>query len=310
MNIRNVLVIGGSGFIGSRIVAQLVTAGYRVTVPTRRRENARHLLLLPTIDVIEANVFDAATLRHLMQGQDAVINLVGVLHSPGGQPYGPAFARAHVELPRRIVAACQSCGVSRLLHISALHASLNAPSQYLRSKGAGEQIVRESGLQWTLFRPSVVFGPGDSFLNLFAGLCRAFPILPLAGAQARFQPVYVGDVAHAVVTALQRPDSIGQTYALAGPTVYTLAQLVAMVGRYSGHPRPILPLPGWAAELQAGLLELLPVKLMSRDNLRSMEVDSVANGAAQPFGQRPTALESIAPGYLRRGYPPHPQGKG
>ena len=298
--IRNVLVVGGSGFVGSAVAERLTAAGLRLVIPTRRRERARHLLLLPTAEVVEADVFDPPTLASLMTGMDAVVSLVGVLHSRSGSPYGPGFARAHVELPKRLVAAARQAGVQRIVHVSALGASADAPSEYQRSKADGEAAIRAAApdLAWTILRPSVIFGPGDSFLNLFASLVRRFPVMPLGGADARFQPVYVEDVADVVAEALQRSDAAGQTFDMAGPTQYSLRELVEYVGDLTGYPRPVIPLPEGLAMLQAGLLEMLPGPLMSRDNVRSMRAPNVTAGPPQPWGRAPTALEAIAPTYL------------
>lgn len=301
MNIKNILLVGGSGFVGSHVASLLAGRNCTVTVPTRRRERARHLLVLPTVEVVEADVHDEDVLAGLVAGQDAVINLAGILHSRYGLPYGPDFARAHVELPRKIAAACRGAGVRRLLHVSALNAASDGPSQYLRSKGDGEAALHaaEDALDLTLFRPSVIFGPGDSFLNLFAALQRVAPLLPLGRVDARFQPVHVGDVAQAIVDSLDCPESFGRTYCCCGPRVYTLAELVRYVGLAIGKPRPILPLPEALARIQAGLLELLPRPPMSVDNLDSMDVDSVCPGGDPlPFGRAPTPLEAVAPGYL------------
>ena len=193
----NILVIGGAGFVGRHIVNRLVDRGLSVTVPVRRRSRAGHLITLPTIDVVEADVNDDATLDRLLAGRDAVLDLVGILQGSRGAPYGPEFARAHVELPRRIVGRCQAHGVRRYLHMSSLGADSNGPSMYQRSKGDGEAAVRASSLDWTIFQPSVIFGPEDRFLNTFAALAAIAPVLPIANAGARFQPVYVGDVADA-----------------------------------------------------------------------------------------------------------------
>ncbi|WP_398305142.1 complex I NDUFA9 subunit family protein [Zoogloea sp.] len=298
--IRNVLVVGGSGFVGSAVAERLTAAGLRLVIPTRRRERARHLLLLPTAEVVEADVFDPPTLASLMTGMDAVVSLVGVLHSRSGSPYGPGFARAHVELPKRLVAAARQAGVQRIVHVSALGASADAPSEYQRSKADGEAAIRAAApdLAWTILRPSVIFGPGDSFLNLFASLVRRFPVMPLGGADARFQPVYVEDVADVVAEALQRSDAAGQTFDMAGPTQYSLRELVEYVGDLTGYPRPVIPLPEGLAMLQAGVLEMLPGPLMSRDNVRSMRAPNVTSGPPQPWGRVPTPLEAIAPIYL------------
>lgn len=310
MKYRSILVIGGSGFIGSHLMAKLNYPGWSIIVPTRRFMHAQHLLTLPSVDdVIEANIHDDATLRRLIQGRDTVINLVGILH---GQPvsnasYGPQFARAHVELPKRIVAACAELGVRRYLHMSALGADSKGPSMYLRSKGDGEAAAfSDPRVHTTVFRPSVVFGDNDHFLNRFALLQRFLPVMLIGAAEAKFQPVYVEDVAQAFVAALHDDHMAGKRYELAGPKVYTLRELVRLAGEFSGHPRPVIGLPPALARLQAWLLEHLPGEpLMSRDNLDSMQINNVAHGPPAPeLGIVPTALEAVAPYYLR-GAPPH-----
>jgi NADH dehydrogenase len=306
MDQERVLLIGGSGFVGSHVAQLLSQLGHEVTVPTRRRERAKDLLPLPTVDVVEASVQNPADLERLVRGQDAVINLVGILHSRSGTPYGRDFAQAHFELPRKIVAACRKSGVKRLLHVSALKAAKDAPSQYLRSKADGEAAVREGGpdIVTTVFQPSVIFGPGDKFLNTFAELCRAFPVLPLGCADARFQPVYVEDVAASIVGSISNSDSFGQTYELCGPKVYSLRELVSYAGELIHHRPAIVSLPGPLASLQAFVLELAPGNLMSRDNVRSMKVDNVCSGTcALPFGRVPTPLEAVAPVYLASNFP-------
>jgi uncharacterized protein YbjT (DUF2867 family) len=300
---NNILVIGGAGFVGRHIVARLVDRGMRVTVPTRHRARARHLILLPTIDVVEADVNDDEALGHLMRDHDAVINLVGILQGSRGSPYGREFARAHVELPRRIVAGCIRTGIRRYLHMSALGADPKGPSMYQRSKGDGEAAVRGSPLDWTIFRPSVVFGPEDRFLNTFASLARFFPALPIGGADVRFQPVWVGDVADAFINALPNHETYRKTYELAGPQVYTLRELVEFAAAASGHPRQVIALPGSLARLQARFMELAPGEpLMSRDNLDSMKVDNVASDGAEipapELGIALTSMEAEAPRYL------------
>ena len=294
MRYEDILVLGGSGFVGRHLVAALVAQGARVTVPSRRRERAKHLLPLPTVDVVECDVNHRETLSTLVAGRDAVINLVGILHGPG-------FSRAHVELPQALVAACRERGVRRVLHMSALGASPEAPSEYLRTKGAGEQAVLEAGgLDATVFRPSVIFGPEDEFLNMFAELARLSPVLPLPNAGARFQPVYVRDVARVMVAALAETPAFGQAYDLCGPKVYTLRELVETVCRLTGRRRLLLGLPHALATLQAWLLELAPGEpLMTRDNLRSMQVPSICD-CALPFGVAPQALEALAPVWLSR----------
>ncbi len=305
---KNILIIGGSGFLGSAIIGELArrsaSADFLLTVPTRRRDKARHLLVLPTVSLVDADVHDPATLARLMAGQDAVISLVGVLHSDEGEPYGRNFARAHVELPQKIAAAANAAGVRRVLHVSALQAAPDAPSGYLRSKAAGEAALRMAGLELTLFQPSVIFGQGDAFLTLFADMAKLAPFFPLAGADAKFAPVWVGDVAASVAESLQQPESIGQTYPLCGPQQYSLRELVSYAARVGGHPRPVLALPAPLAWMQAWMMEWLPNTPMSRDNLRSLRAASVcASGCTLPFGRRATALEAVAPIYLGSGEP-------
>lgn len=300
MDPKKVLLIGGSGFVGGWIANRLSERAIRVVIPTRRRENRRSLILLPTVYTLEADVHDAKVLADLMRDADAVINLAGILHDRDTRaPYGKRFAAAHVELPRKIVAAMQQTGVRRLLHMSALKASPDAPSAYLRSKGEGEALVRAApGLDVTVFRPSVIFGPDDAFLNTFAGLLRALPVLPLAGASTRFAPVYVGDVADAFVDALSNRATIGQCYDLCGPQAYTLRELVDYTARLVGVRRPVINLSDALARLQASVVGLLPNPPMSRDNLLSLQVDSVSDGQHNYPAWQPHRLEAVAPGYL------------
>ena len=303
MNIKNVLLIGGSGFVGGWIANRLSERGIRVVIPSRHRDHTKQATMVPTVYVVEANVNDPQVLAGLMKGMDAVINLVGILHDGDSrQPYGKRFAEAHVELPKKIVAAMQQSGVRRLVHMSALKASADAPSAYLRSKAAGEAAVLAAAkdLDMTVFRPSVIFGPGDAFLNKFAALLDLCPVLPLAGAKARFQPAYIGDVADAMVDCLTRSDTFGQIYELAGPRAYSLRELVDYVAKLSGHCRTVINLGSGLAAVQARVLSLLPNPPLSPDNLRSMQIDNLTDGARNYPGWNPKSLESIAPGYLAR----------
>jgi uncharacterized protein YbjT (DUF2867 family) len=299
MRHQTIAVIGGSGFIGSHLVNALVELGKNVRIATRRRYNARHLTLLP-IDVIEADVFDPVQLARFVETADAVINLVGTLHGRRGNPYGPEFAKIHVELPTKIVAACEGKGVHRLIHISAIGADPRGPSMYLRSKGDGEKAVRASILATTIFRPSVVFGPEDAFLNKFAFLQRMFPVIPLAMPDAKFQPVFVGDVVKAITNVLDRDAATGRVYELGGPTVYTLEQLVDYCGDVLGRHARIVRLPDVLARLQAMTFEMAPGEpVISRDNLDSMKIDSVLSGPLAPeLDVEPASIETIAPVYL------------
>ncbi|CAG0964687.1 NADH dehydrogenase,E; NADH dehydrogenase [Burkholderiales bacterium] len=292
---RRIVVLGGSGFVGSALVARLAANGDELVVPARRRDRARHLILLPTVDVVEADIHDPAALAGLVRGAAAVVNLVGILNESGRD----TFAHVHAGLARNVVAACRSAGVRRLLHMSALNADPSGPSRYLASKGEAESSVTASGLAWTVFRPSVIFGPGDSFLTLFARLAHMMPVIALAAPDARFQPVYVGDVVAAFERALATPATEGQRYDLCGPKVYTLRELVRWASETSGAVRPIVPLRGGLATLQAFVLEHLPGKLMSRDNLASMSRDNVCGCPFPPvFGIEPAALEAVAPSWL------------
>jgi len=298
MQHRNVLVIGGAGFVGRHIVNELVGRGCRVLVPSRRRDRARHLIMLPTCEVVEASVHDDAALDRLVGGQDAVINLVGVLHGSEAR-----FEQVHVALTQRVIAACGRARVRRYLHMSALGADPNGPSMYQRSKGRAEQAVRESKLAWTIFQPSVIFGAEDSFLNMFARLAAIAPVLPIGGAEVKFQPVWVEDVARAFANSLDSEATVGRTYELAGPKVYTLRELVQFAAEASGHRRPVVALPYGIARLQARLMQLAPGEpLLSVDNLDSMKRDNIAS--RQPYAPAPelgitaTPMEPEASLYL------------
>ncbi|MEO8145769.1 MAG: complex I NDUFA9 subunit family protein [Betaproteobacteria bacterium] len=305
MKHQNILVVGGAGFVGRHLVAALAARGARLTVPTRRRESAKHLILLPTVDVVEVERLDARVLAGLAAGRDAVVNLAGVLHSPRALPgeegpnhYGPAFAQAHVELAQAVIGACRAAGVKRLMHMSALGADPAAPSEYLRSKGIGEQsVLAADDLEVTVFRPSVIFGPEDRFLNLFARLAALFPVLALGSPDARFQPVYVGDVVRAFLAALDSSDAAGKCYDLCGPKEYTLHELIKLVCAITGRRRLVIGLPDGLSYLQAWAMELLPVQLLTRDNYQSMKVPSVCD-CAFPFGIQPALVETVAPSWL------------
>jgi len=295
MEITTVAVLGGSGFVGRHACHALAAHGYRVRVATRDRERAKEqLILLPTADVAVVDVHEPAQLAEFVNGADAVMNLVGVLHDGRGER---GFQAAHVELARKVVAACRERGVRRLLHMSSLGAGPAAPSAYLRTKGEAGAIVRDSGLEWTLFRPSVIFGHDDNFLNLFAQVLKLLPVVALGSPNARFQPVFVEDVAAAFVKGLADLGSHGKSYDLCGPRVYTLRELVEFTAAATGRRRPVIGLNDTLSYLQAFAMEWLPVKLLTRDNYRSMKVDSVCD-CPLPFGITPAALEAVAPAWL------------
>lgn len=315
---QNVFVLGGTGFVGAHVCEKLVQHGCQLTVPTRRWDKAHSILHLPQVDVLEMDVHDEAVLTRELAGHDAVVNLVAILH--GNQA---AFEETHVVLPQKLARACLANGVKQLVHVSALGADAqrpeSRPSMYLRSKGQGEAVLLQAvgtgvhaAFDLTVLRPSVIFGREDQFLNLFAKLQKVFPLMPLASANTRFQPVWVEDVATAVVRSLERaqdptaPGHVPRVLELCGPDVFTLRQLVQLAGRLSGvnrgRGRPVLGLPRWLGRLQAWLMELMPgAPLMSRDNLDSMRLDNIATGALpglESLGIAAAALRPIAAGYL------------
>lgn len=301
----SVLVLGGGGFVGRALCEQLLRglgADVRITVPTRRLPHAQGVQSLPGVTVIQADVLQ--DLPRLLPGHDAVVNLVAIL-----QGSATAFEQVHVELPRRLASAMHGAGVRRLVHVSALGVAEHAPSRYLRSKAAGEAVlqraVQTQGLELTLVRPSLVFGDGDRSVNLFARLQRVFPLVPLGGAQARLQPVWVQDLARALVQTLLRREAVGQIYEIAGPRELTLGALVRLAGRIAGCERPVLRLPHPLAMLQALAMECLPgVPLLSRDNLASLSVPNVPGGqlpGLAALGITASSLEAVLPGYLAPG---------
>lgn len=302
MKVKSLCILGGTGFVGHQVVSQLAAGGRRIKILTRHRERHRDLLVVPGTDLVQADVHDSAVLREHFQGCDAVIHLVGILNEKGRD--GRGFQAAHVELPRKVVHACRETDVRRILHMSALHAdAAKGPSHYLRTKGEGEDLVHAAaaeGLRVTSFRPSVIFGPKDSFINRFAGLLRFAPFFfPLACPDARFAPVYVGDVARAFALTLEDPRSFGRRYDLCGPRVYTLKEIVELTARAFGLRRKVIGLNDTLSHLQARLLEFAPGKPFSMDNYLSLQVDSVCrdDNGLQQLDITPTALEAIMPRY-------------
>ena len=296
---KKIVITGATGFVGRNVCERLFAqdAGCRLVVPTRRLSHGSALQILPTVDLVECDLHDPQALAPLLAGADALVHLVAILHGSADD-----FERVHVQLPRHLATACQQVGLRRVLHVSALGVGLQAPSDYLRSKAAGEAVwqeaIADNGGDLTILRPSVIFGAEDRFTNLFAQLQRLFPVLPLAGASARFQPVWVGDVAQAVVNSLQQRPGPGAVIECAGPEQLTLKQIVQRVGSLAGCRRPVLPLPELAGRLQATMLGLLPGEpLMSRDNLLSMRVPNVASGSLPglaDLGITPAGLDRLA----------------
>lgn len=295
MAINHVSILGGTGFVGRYIVARLAAKDIRVRILTRHPERHRDLRIIPEVQLVAADTHDTATLNRFFADSDAVINLVGILNEKGHD--GSGFRKVHTELTEKALAAAEAAGVQRFVQMSALKADMpDPPSHYLRSKAAAEKaVLATTAFPVTVFRPSVIFGPEDSFMNRFAGLLKLAPFMPLAGADARFAPVFVGDVADHFVSCLDDPATYGKGFELCGPRSYTLRDLVRYTGRLTGHRRPIIALPGWAARAQAWMLEFVPGKPLSRDNLASLSIDSVCTGETLPC---PTLLESVAPAYL------------
>lgn len=305
---KRIVILGGGGFIGSAVAERLAARGDRLLIPTRVLSRANHLALLPTAEIRVANIRDGATLRRLLAGADAVVNLVGILHGEAGS----GFDGAHVDLPRDVARACVELRVPVLVHMSALNADLNGPSAYLRSRGRGEAAVREalagSGTQLAILRPSVVFGQRDNFLNMLAGLVRKFPVIPLGSSAATFQPVHVEDVADAIVQCIDHPALTREPLPLVGPRVYTMRELVDFVIATLGVRRVVVPLPHALAMIQAMSFEFPPGKwlgaalgiALTRDNVRSMSLPNVSDAPLPAgFRWRPAAMEPIASQYLR-----------
>ena len=296
----SICLLGGTGFVGRHLAARLALQDVNVKILTRSPARHRELLVLPNVSLAVVNIHDPEILKREFAGCDAVINLVGILNERGHR--GKGFDQVHLELVRKILGACASAGVPRLLHMSALNAAEDAPSYYLRSKGRAAALVLEAEdpPHATVFEPSVIFGAGDSFINRFAALLTKVPgIFPLACPRARFAPVYVGDVVEAFVRSLNLRASFGQRYSLCGPKIYTLRELVRYTARVMGLHRVIIGLPRPLSWLQAAIMEWLPGKPFSLDNYRSLKLDSVCkqNGFGA-LGIEPISLEAVAPGSL------------
>jgi len=293
-----ICVLGGTGFLGTELISHLAAAGHWVRVPTRRLTHGSHLRVLPTVEVIAANIHDRRVLGELLSGMDVAVNLVGILN----ETHRVSFESVHVQLTAKLLEEARIARVRRLLHVSALGADAhNAPSRYLRTKGRAEQLVKEADfLAPTLFRPSVIFGPGDTLTNRFQGLLRlAGGFIPLARATTRFAPIWVEDVAAALVNALHDRASSGRTYELCGPEIVTLEQLVRVTAASAGQACHVIRVPNFLARLQALVMGLLPGKPFSLDNFRSLSVDSVCreDGCAA-LGIRPRGMSAIVPTYL------------
>ena len=292
----DIVILGGTGFVGRHLVPRLHRDWHRITVLSRNRDTHRELSVLPGVRVVNADVHDPVALRARLEGADAAINLIGILNERGSD--GSGFRKAHVELTRSLVESCIATGVPRLLQMSALRAGEGA-SHYLKTRGEADRIVQASPLAWTIFRPSVIFGPGDGLFFRFASLLRIAPVLPLARAGAMFQPVYVGDVAEAFARALVHPRTAGQVFELGGPRSIALGELVRWTARMTGRRRWIIGLPDPLGALQARVGEWLPGKPISRDNFRSLGTDSIARSdGLGALGIVATPMEVVMPRLL------------
>ncbi|MFQ5468902.1 MAG: complex I NDUFA9 subunit family protein [Gammaproteobacteria bacterium] len=295
-----ICILGGTGFVGQRLAAELSSQGYPLKVLTRRRERHRELLVLPDIKLVETDIHNQSDLSCHLNGCDIVINLVGILNE---QKKGD-FEKIHAELPGKIITACRDNDISRVIHVSALNAdATKGSSDYLRTKGAGEyafSIAGNEGLEVTILRPSVIFGPGDHFFNRFAGLLKISPVIfPLACPNARFAPVFVGDVVHALLGCIQNPATIGEIYNLCGPNQYTLRELVEFTIDTLRTERIVIELSDTMTQIQAKIMEKLPGKVLTTDNVLSMKSNNVCNEAfPKIFGIVPKSIESIVPTFL------------
>lgn len=292
MSARQLVILGGTGFVGSHLVPRLAADGHRIVLLSRNREQHRELGVLPGVSVRSADVYDDDVLRRHLAGADAVINLIGILN-PRGQH---SFQRAHVELARRLIAACHASGVERLHQMSSLKAGQGL-SQYLKTRGEAEALVKSSGLAWTIYQPSVIFGRGDGLVSRFAKLLRQMPALPLARAQARMAPTWAGDVAEAIARCVDHEKlGVRRSFELYGPEVLTLGEIVRAIRAAAGLRTPVIALPDSLGRLQARFAELLPGKPFSLDNFRSLRTDSVGkvDGYAA-LGIAPQALTSWLP---------------
>lgn len=299
MNTQQVVIVGGSGFVGGHLAKRLQEDGHQVRILTRRKESIRHPLP-EAVEIVECDIHNPASLSNAFSGCHVAINLVGILNEK--RHNGRGFYHAHVALSYKVIDACRANRITRLLHMSALGASAaTGPSFYLRSKGEAEDAVHISGLRATIFRPSVIFGEGDSFLNRFASLLKIPGPFPLACAAARFAPIWVGDVVECFASAIGMEETIGQHYNLCGPNEYTLEELVRYTASLQGKNKWIVPLGDSLSAIQARVLEWVPGKPFSRDNFNSTKSPSVCNGEFPAiFGITPRTLESVAPEYLKK----------
>lgn len=292
-----IVLVGGSGFLGKHLLHALTEDGHECVVLTRAAQRRSTTGMLPGVELVQADIFDIATLTRLFAGAGAVISMAGILNESGGG--GKGFHKVHVELVAGIIKACQQANIERLLHVSALNAGKGS-SHYLQSKGEAEALLRKAdSLKVTLFQPSVIFGRGDEFFNRFATMLSLAPVMPLACPKSRLQPVYAGDVAAAMLASLEDPMTWGQCYELAGPKSYSLKELVEFTAKAKRLRRLIIGLPGPLSAMMAAVMNLVPGKPLSWDNYQSLKIDNTSNenGFAY-FGISPRSIELVVPDYL------------
>jgi NADH dehydrogenase len=292
-----IVLLGATGFVGHHLLPELSAAGHRCLVLSRYRPACRDLSVIPGVEVRQTDIYAEGQLKTLFDSADAVISMAGILNESGRK--GKGFNRAHVELVERIIEACRACGVSRLLHVSALNAG-KGKSQYLLSKGKAEELIRAAeDIESTIVQPSVIFGDGDAFFNRFAGLMKMVPFLPLACPEAKMQPVWVGDVAVAVTKALEDPDTFGKTLVMVGPDEFTLRELVEFTASAAGLKCRIIGLPDGLSRLQGRLMNFVPGKPFSSDNYLSLQVPNTSTeNSLWRFGIRPRSVQGVVPAYL------------
>ena len=292
-----IVLLGATGFVGHTLLPELSAAGHSCTVLSRYCQGCRELALIPGVELRQADIYDDEQLRIHFAQADAVINMVGILNESGRK--GTGFNRAHVELVEKIIAACRASGLRRLVQVSALNAG-KGNSHYLLSKGRAEALIRAADdLDSTIVQPSVIFGDGDSFINLFAGLLKVAPVLPLACPEAKMQPVWVGDVAAAMTLILEDAETFGQTLIMVGPEAFSLRELVEFTAAAAGLKRKIIGLPDGLSRLQGRVMDFVPGKPFSSDNYLSLQIDSTSvENSLWRFGIRPHSLQSIVPAYL------------
>lgn len=296
---NKISVLGGNGFIGTNLISTLVSQNYHVTVLVRKRENAKHLWPLPLTDIVEYEN-TVPSISRLIAESKTVVNLVGVLQSKVGNPWGIEFENAHVKLTSNLVESSKLSGCKNIIHISALGTSKDAPSMYLRSKAEGERILQDSDFNTTILRPSVVFGPGDKFLSMFAKMHKFLPFIPLASYKSLFQPIYVGDLIRIIKFCIENPSKNHRTYDCVGPEVFSLGELVNIAGIITKKQKPVIPLPNILARIQAFMMEKIPgPTLLSRDNLDSASIPNTAQNPKEIFPlSNPTDIKSVASEYL------------